>query len=180
MIRNVELIKHLPEYVQKYKHIQYIMDRLDPEIRLLENETEIIKDNQFISNCNETGISMFENLLGIYPSIDDVLETRIERALLKWRDYPPYTYKYLVNVLNDLYGEENYEIIENFNNYYFEIKFKNNIIPSDLIAFYEYIGNIKPANLGLNLSRHSTENTETFSGVILTGKYVKSKLYVVS
>lgn len=178
MVKNVDLIKYLPEYVQKYKHIRYIMDRLNPEIQLLEDETEIIKDNQFIANCNENGISMFENFLGIYPSTNDSLQTRIERVLLKWRDYPPYTIKYLINVLNDLYGEENYEIIEDFNNYFIEIKFKNNIIPSDLVAFYEYIGGIKPANLGLNLSKHSTEKTETFTGVVLTGKYVNSKLYV--
>lgn len=177
MIRAVDLINYLPKYVQNYKQLKLIMERLTPEIQLLEDETEIIKDNQFISNCNETGISMFENLLEIYPAIDDDLQTRIDRVLLKWRDYPPYTLRYLINVLNDLYGVENYEIIEDFNNYIFDIKFINNFTPSDLIAFYQYIGNIKPANLVLNLSRHSTENTDIFTGVILSGKYNKSKFY---
>lgn len=175
MIRNVDLIKYLPQYVQNYKQIQYIMDTLDPEIQLLEDETEIIKDNQFIANCNETGIGMFENLLEIYPSIDDDLQTRIERVLIKWLDFPPYTLRYLISALNSLYGSENYEFTEDFNNYSFNIKFIDNFSPSDIIGFYEYIEIIKPANLVCSLTRHSNELTDTYAGVILSGKYIKSK-----
>lgn len=178
MIRNVDLINHLPQYLQNYKHLKLIMERLTPEIQLLEDETEIIKDNQFIANCNETGISMFENLLEIYPSRDDELQTRIDRVLFKWLVFPPYTLRYLVNVLNDLYGVDNYEIIEDFKNYEFDIKFINNFTPSGIVAFYDYIGGIKPANLGLNLSMHSTENTTLYAGVTLKGKYVKTTFYL--
>lgn len=179
MIRDVDLIKYLPQYVQNYREIQYIMKSLDPELQTIEDETEIIKDNQFISSCNEVGISMFEKMLGIYPLAEDDLQIRIDRVLLKWRDYPPYTLRYLINVLNDLYGSENYEFIEDFNNYTFNIKFVNNYTPSDLIAFYKYICGIKPANLVFNVSRYSKENTTVYVGLILTGKYNKSKLYII-
>lgn len=175
MIREVNLINHLPKYLQNYKQLKIIMQRLTPELQLIEDETEIIKDNQFIANCNETGITMFENLLSICPSIDDDLQTRIDRVLLKWLDFPPYTLRYLLNVLDNLFGSGNYDFNEDFLNYAFSINFTNNFLPSDLESFYKFIANIKPANLCFNITANSTVSSEAFCGVTLAGKYVNTR-----
>ena len=48
MIREVNLLSFLPEFVQEYREIKHIMNSEQPEIQKLEDETEIIKNNQFI------------------------------------------------------------------------------------------------------------------------------------
>lgn len=43
MIREVNLLSFLPEFVQEYREIKHIMNSEQPEIQKLEDETEIIK-----------------------------------------------------------------------------------------------------------------------------------------
>ena len=112
MIRDVNLIGYLPPFIQEYMEIRKIMQAENPEFQFVEDESEIIKNNQFIQTCNLTGISKFENLIGIIPSSDDTLESRINRLLVRWNDTVPYTWKTLLNKLDTLCGgSDKYEII---------------------------------------------------------------------
>ena len=81
MIREVELLNHLPLFIQEYREIREIMKSENPEIQSLEDETEIIFNNQFIQSCNLKGIAKFEELMKITPEINDTLESRISRVL---------------------------------------------------------------------------------------------------
>ena len=45
MIREVELLNHLPLFIQEYREIREIMKSENPEIQSLEDETEIIFNN---------------------------------------------------------------------------------------------------------------------------------------
>ena len=112
MIRDVNLIGYLPPFIQEYMEIRKIMQAENPEFQFVEDESEIIKNNQFIQTCNLTGISKFESLIGIIPSSDDTLESRINRVLVRWNDTVPYTWKTLLNKLDTLCGgSDKYEII---------------------------------------------------------------------
>lgn len=121
MIRDVNLIKHLPPFIQEYLEIRKIMESENPEFQLVEDESEVIKNNQFIQTCNLIGISMFEKLIGIVPSVDDTLESRINRVLVRWNDNVPYTWKTLLNKLNSLCGVNNYEIERNLDKHILHI-----------------------------------------------------------
>ena len=121
MIREVNLLSFLPEFVQEYREIKHIMNSEQPEIQKLEDETEIIKNNQFILSCDIDGIARFENLLGITPKPDDTLDARKSRVITRWNDSIPYTYKGLKEKLNIMCGEGNYLLIPNFNEYGLEI-----------------------------------------------------------
>lgn len=122
MIRDVNLLDHLPPFIQEYLEIQEIMQTENPEFQLVEDESEIIKNNQFIQSCNLTGISKFEKLIGIVPSADDTLESRINRVLVRWNDTVPYTYKALLNKLSSLCGgSDNYDIARNLDVHKIEI-----------------------------------------------------------
>lgn len=121
MIREVNLISFLPEFVQEYREIKHIMNSEQPEIQKLEDETEIIKNNQFILSCDIDGIARFENLLGITPKPDDTLDARKSRVITRWNDSIPYTYKGLKEKLNIMCGEGNYLLIPSFNEYGLEI-----------------------------------------------------------
>ena len=121
MIREVNLLSFLPEFVQEYREIKHIMNSEQPEIQKLEDETEIIKNNQFILSCDIDGIARFENLLGITPKPDDTLDARKSRVITRWNDSIPYTYKGLQEKLNVMGGEGNYLLIPSFNEYGLEI-----------------------------------------------------------
>ena len=121
MIREVNLLSFLPEFVQEYREIKHIMNSEQPEIQKLEDETEIIKNNQFILSCDIDGIARFENLLGITPKPDDTLDARKSRVITRWNDSIPYTYKGLKEKLNVMCGEGNYLLIPSFNEYGLEI-----------------------------------------------------------
>ena len=121
MIREVNLLSFIPEFVQEYREIKHIMNSEQPEIQKLEDETEIIKNNQFILSCDIDGIARFENLLGITPKPDDTLDARKSRVITRWNDSIPYTYKGLKEKLNVMCGEGNYLLIPSFNEYGLEI-----------------------------------------------------------
>ena len=121
MIREVNLLSFLPEFVQEYREIKHIMNSEQPEIQKLEDETEIIKNNQFILSCDADGIARFENLLGITSKPDDTLDARKSRVITRWNDSIPYTYKGLQEKLNVMCGEGNYLLIPSFNEYGLEI-----------------------------------------------------------
>lgn len=121
MIRDVELLKHLPLFIQEYREIRAIMNAENPEFQSAENETEVIFNNQFIKSCNIKGIAKFENLMGIIPESDDTLESRISRVLTRWNDTVPYTFIVLCQKLDTLCGKNNYEIIRDINKYTMDI-----------------------------------------------------------
>lgn len=121
MIRDVELLKHLPLFIQEYREIRAIMNAENPEFQSAEDETEIIFNNQFIQSCNIKGIAKFESLMGITPEIDDTLESRISRVLTRWNDTAPYTFIVLCQKLDILCGKNNYDIKRNINKYTMDI-----------------------------------------------------------
>lgn len=177
MAKDLNLLAYLPAFLQEYREFHEIFSAEEPALNKANVFIDQLLQNQFITSCDEIGIGFFENLAGILPTASDDLHTRIERVLLKWNDYPPYTFFYLVNLLDNLYGEGNFQFIENFNDYSFHIKFFNNISPCDLIDFYKFIGDVKPANLIFCLSCHSTHTCGCYCGVAFAGKYNKSCFY---
>lgn len=173
MIRNIDLISYLPQFIEDYREIKYITDAENPEFQILSDKTEVIKDNQFIITCNEIGISKFEKLLNIVPNIDDTLEARISRAIIRWNDSIPYTYRALIERLNNLCGEGNYIVSPNFDKYELEIiaslSLSGQADELDFIITY-----MIPANLVV-ISKN--ELVHNLTGTVFTGGTVVDKNY---
>lgn len=121
MIRDVNLIEHLPLFLQKFRELNHVMDAENPEFQLVADESEIIKDNQFIETSDLVGIARFEKLLNIIPLADDNLESRISRVLTRWNDVIPYTYRAFIEKLIVLCDGLNFTVNKNFNEYKMEI-----------------------------------------------------------
>lgn len=121
MIRDVNLIEHLPLFIQQFREIKHIMEAENPEFQLVIDESEKIKNNQFIESSDLSGISKFEKLLNILPSPDDTLESRVSRIMTRWNDVVPYTFKALVQKLVQLCDGLNFTINRDFNEYKMEI-----------------------------------------------------------
>lgn len=114
MIRHANPISYLPQYVQEYKEIQCILEGETPEIQKLEDETEIVKNNQFINYCDEKGIAKFEEILHILPNAQDSLSARKAKVIAKWNDHLPYTYRALARKLESMVGKGNFQLSPHF------------------------------------------------------------------
>lgn len=148
MIRDVNLIEHLPLFIQQFREMKQIMDAENPEFQLMIDESERIKNNQFIETSDLLGISKFEGLLNIHPSPDDTLESRISRIMTRWNDVVPYTYRALIQKLVQLCDGLNFTINKNFDEYKMEII--THLELSGQVDELQYLfGYIIPVNLEL-------------------------------
>ena len=100
-----ELVKYLPDYMQEYREIQVILNSEKGIVEQLWKDFIQGFKNNFINYADETGIKLFENMMGIKPNINDSLEVRRENILIKWNSQPPYTWWFLKRFLNSILGE---------------------------------------------------------------------------
>lgn len=157
MIREVELLKHLPLFIQEYREIREIMKSENPEFQIAEDETENIFNNQFIQSCNIKGIAKFESLMGITPEIDDTLQSRISRVLTRWNDTVPYTFVVLCQKLDVLCGKNNYEIKRDINKYTMDIT-THLELPGQTDELDYMLGYMLPANIAVNVRNEMNLN----------------------
>ena len=110
MIREVNLISHLPLYVQGYREIQGIMNAEEPELQVVEDASETIKDNMFILYTDEMGIKRYENMFGLTPLKSDSLHNRQANVLAQYTNTVIYTLRGLIERLNIICGANNYTL----------------------------------------------------------------------
>lgn len=165
MIRNVDLISYLPQYLRGYREIREALQAQQPEVQRLEDLTEDIMNNQFILSSNEPGVRRFEHMLGVAALDDDLLENRKFRMLSLWNNAIPYTMAVLHKKLATLCGEDGYKL-EIFPEEYridvrIALKSKKNF---NMVQ--EMLCDVLPANLLLDVSllynQHATLSEFTY------------------
>lgn len=110
MIREVELIGYIPDFLKEYLDIQRLMESQQGEIQRLADETERLLNNQFILSADEDGIAVFEKKLGIQQLDDDSLDNRRFRVLSRYNQYIPYSKIMLRKKLSMLCGRDGYDM----------------------------------------------------------------------
>lgn len=108
MIREVDLVSYLPQYMKSYQEMVSALEAENPEFHVVWEATDRILKNHFISTADEYGISQFEKMLQIQPLSDDSLENRRFRILSQWNNATPYTEKVLREKLDILCGNDGY------------------------------------------------------------------------
>ena len=200
----VKLIQYLPEFVAEYKEIKAITDVEDPEYNLFWDHLRGAINNQFITTCDEQGISMFEKMLKLYPYESDTLEMRIARVLVEWNAQLPYTMRSFRQMLDVLCGAGNYEInlkhneyVIEINTYFYDSKMLNQlnrlllkVLPANLT--YEstnyiveeakqdyYLGAAAMSSMHYVLSSDFIGNYELSGSGNLTGSIIQNRKYVI-
>ena len=200
----VKLIQYLPEFVAEYKEIKAITDVEDPEYNLFWDHLRGAINNQFITTCDEQGISKFEKMLKLYPYESDTLEMRIARVLVEWNAQLPYTMRSFRQMLDVLCGAGNYEInlkhneyaIE-INTYFYDSKMLNQlnrlllkVLPANLTyestnyiveeAKQDYcLGAAAMSSIHYILSSDFIGNYELSGSGNLTGSIIQNRKYVI-
>lgn len=119
MIRDVDLVSYLPEFMQSYIEPVAALEGENPEFDIMWKEVDRVLCNRFITTADKYGISRFEKILGIRPQSSDSLEMRKIRVQNRWFNNIPYTIRVLFLKLSEcLGGVYNFDIYTNFQDAY--------------------------------------------------------------
>lgn len=117
MIRNVDLVSHLPTFLVGFHEVSVTLDAENPEFILAWKAADQTLQNEFIETADEYGIARFEQMLHILPSRGESLENRRSRVQIKWLNTIPYTIKALIMKLKSLSGDKDFTILKDYDHY---------------------------------------------------------------
>lgn len=133
----------IPDFYNKNIEMMNIIDSEERELeeRLKPGVENVFKDT-FAKVATERGIANFEKMFNIKPDVtNQSLELRREIILNRLVSHIPYSERYLINKLNSLLGEGNWDYTLDYNNYSLSI---SSLIPGkiwykELLVFLEQI-----------------------------------------
>ena len=144
--RETDLLEYLPSFYHNSDVIKSFMESNSIEVDTLKAYIEDLSKNLYVKTAT-WGLDLFEEELGLVTDKSISYEERRERILAKKRGNGTTTKKMLKNTAEAFSGGE-VDIIENFEDYSFIIKFIGvKGIPKNLTLFKKMIEEIKPAHL---------------------------------
>ena len=149
--RETDLLECLPSFYHNSDVIKSFMESNSIEVDTLKAYIEDLSKNLYVKTAT-WGLDLFEEELGLVTDKSISYEERRERILAKKRGNGTTTKKMLKNTAEAFSGGE-VEIIENFEDYSFIVKFVGVLgIPKNLTLFKNMIEEIKPAHLNYELA----------------------------
>lgn len=141
------LQSYVPSYYDRVVEMDAIIAAEQPMMTAAQRETTLAFTRGFVLTADVVGIEVFEQMLGIVadPSIED-LEFRRERILNRMSMRLPFTYRYLVNKLNQFLGVGQYEIELDHNSYSLKIVAHTGI-PNKVEELVQTLYKIVPVNI---------------------------------
>ena len=149
--RETDLLEYLPSFYHNSDVIKSFMESNSIEVDTLKAYIEDLIKNLYIKTAT-WGLDLFEEELGLVTDKSISYEERRERILAKKRGNGTTTKAMIKNTAEAFSGGE-VEVIENFNDYSFVVKFVGvKGIPKNLTLFKNMIEEIKPAHLNYELA----------------------------
>lgn len=149
--RETNLLEYLPGFYHNSDIIKAFMESNSIEVDILKAYMEDLSKNLYVKTAT-WGLDLFEEELGLITDKLVSYEERRERILAKKRGSGTTTKKMIKNTAEAFSGGE-VDVIENFNDYSFVVKFVGiKGIPKNLALFKQMIEEIKPAHLNYELA----------------------------
>jgi hypothetical protein len=149
--RETNLLEYLPSFYHNSDVIKSFMESNSIEVDTLKAYIEDLSKNLYVKTAT-WGLDLFEEELGLTTDKSISYEERRERILAKKRGNGTTTKAMIKNTAEAFSGGE-VEVIENFNDYSFVVKFVGvKGIPKNLTLFKNMIEEIKPAHLNYELA----------------------------
>jgi hypothetical protein len=162
--------------MQRYDEIIKITNAQNPEFDAVWAVEEWMRRNFYIITAEEYGLRRYERMLGITPLADESFAARRGHILVKWNQTTPYTFRYLVGLLEVL-TNGNFEIQTNFN--YYEMKIITFTAGSGIIGDLIFIlRSIIPANIVA--TSHNVIDIQLESNMMLGAVVHKIRQYNIS
>ena len=149
--RETDLLEYLPSFYHNSDIIKAFMESSSIEVDTIKAYVEDLSKNLYVKTAT-WGLDLFEEELGLVTDKSISYEERRERILAKKRGNGTTTKAMIKNTAEAFSGGE-VEVIENFNDYSFVVKFVGvKGIPKNLALFKNMIEEIKPAHLNYELA----------------------------
>lgn len=146
-----DLLQMLPSFYHNSDFVREFMKSNSIEASLLNYYVKDLVNNLYVKTAT-WGLDYFEEELGLVTDRSISYEERRERVLAKKRANGTTTKKMIKNIAEAFSGGE-VEIIENFSDYSFIVKFIGiKGIPKNLQLFKNMLEEIKPAHLSYELA----------------------------
>lgn len=142
------LLNYLPPVLREVLEFQTINGAMEPEISLAWDALTLVLANQFLTDADTNGVSVWEQELGIYPKDTDTLEVRKARIKAMWNLELPYTVPWLRNWLASLCGSTGYELT--VSEYAINVQLDYNSLPdanSLATEILEMLLDVRPCNM---------------------------------
>lgn len=166
MIREVDLVSYLPEFMQSYTEPVAALEAENPEFAIMWKAVDRVLCNRFIATADEYGISRFEKLLGIHPANEDTLESRRSRVQSKWFNKIPYTLKVLLQKLTVLCNDTDFDLTHNFSEGYTLTLYTNLELYGQVEELENIINSMIPCNIVIDSQNSIPCNAQ---GTVLFG-----------
>ena len=136
-----------PKVYDGYKEIDEIANTENYLFNAAKSEVECIRDNTFITQCDEQGIKEYENFMGIIPDVNrESLDFRKQRVINRLTTKPPFTIKFLEGKLDSLIGKGKWTLIKDFE--HFQVIIESSAINQQWFEEISVTMNsIKPCNI---------------------------------
>ncbi len=145
------LLNYLPYFMQDVKEIKKIMSISQPEINILNKNTEILLKDFFVVGASETATKHYEAMLGIIPKLTDTLEKRQYDILVLYNQTLPFTLETLQQKLDAICGKDGYTINLLYEKFIINVKLALNKAQL-LITVTNLLEWIVPVNLIINVT----------------------------
>lgn len=165
-----ELLAMLPEWFQKIKEYPEIMAAWAYALSDLGNNIAQVWANQYIQTCDEATLVLYERLLGITPSGDETLEYRRAIVMNRYTMIVPFTYDFLLERLNEMFGQNGYVLTIDSANNTADIVITSSVARAKSI-FLNFWYLVAPAHLEVSAreeAQSEIDGGQYFGGVVMS------------
>lgn len=160
----MNLIKYMPPFLKEVREFKEIFGAEDIQIEKLNNQINSMLREVIVKTAEDYGLRKYEKIYGITRPAE-TLEARRMAILLKMNNRVAYTYKWLIQTLNEAIGAENYKITTDFNNYKMNIEIALNYTEAAELLKNDLVKQM-PANIELDY--RLTSKINCISGAIIS------------
>lgn len=140
------LLERLPSFLQEIAEFKEIADAEQPEFDEVAAAVRDLPNQLFVFNMGEIGVERWEKILNIPSKTTETLEERRNRITMKLMAQIPYTYRRLLEMLEQTCGKDGFIVELDAANYSLTVK-----VAVTRAANYpdvvELVENVAPANL---------------------------------
>ncbi|MFJ8064917.1 putative phage tail protein [Psychrobacillus sp. NPDC096426] len=144
----IDLYPLLPPTVNEFEEFKEITKAQSAEFNRIRIHLIGIFNDRFVSDATEHGVRRWEKVLKLQRKSTDTLEERKFRILAKMNNKLPYTLRALVQRLNALCGEGNFQVFLDANAYELDFEFYQRI--TDVKLLKDTMEEMIPVNLALD------------------------------
>lgn len=112
-----EIQENMPTIYNNILEFQTFGKIEEDQFAVAKEKGENFVKNNYILTMLDPGLDRIEKFLELSSTDDMSLEERRTQLYTTWNTFLPLTYRYLINSLNLIFGEDNYTINTDFNNY---------------------------------------------------------------